>query len=136
MKLNDEQYAYAEATDFPVKKLVALAELVVNQKRKEGFNVDVHFKHTCHACRSRMMFEQPNMVYEEVECGSCGHKEPFVKGGFTLVYKFNDPEVTKDPVGLSESGKSEDTKTLTGVRAIKKGAQIAGIIDHSTGEEA
>lgn len=135
MKLDDEAYAYAEKTDLPVIKLVALAERAANQKIREGFNVDIHFKHTCHKCRHRMMFELPNMVYEEVECGNCGHKEPFIKGGFSMIYKFNDPQTSYKNPEVTKIGKTGDSSEVGVRRSIRRGAFFAGTFDATTGEE-
>lgn len=135
--LSDEEFAYAEATDLPVERLVPLAIMTANKKIKEGFNVDIHFKHTCEKCHCRMMFEQPNMVYQEVECGNCGHKQPFKKGGFSMIYKFNDPVkgYKGDGVDLDSKGKSGDTVDVGQKRAKNAGGVLGGVFRADTGEK-
>ena len=74
--------------DLPVNELVTLADKVVRDYQAQGITPDVHFKHTCENCQSRNMFEMANTLHDEIECGHCGHKAPFTKGGFALVFKF------------------------------------------------
>jgi ribosomal protein S27E len=44
----------------------------------------VFFQVTCPACNERLTFIEPNMLYERVTCGACGHDSPVERVGFVL----------------------------------------------------
>ena len=51
-----------------------------------GPNVaSVHFKWTCTGCGERVMFREPNTLYERGECNACGLDQPVTQGGFALL---------------------------------------------------
>ena len=67
--------------NFPKTELKAMADEAI---AKYGPGARVYFKATCPKCGERPAFEEPNALYDEMECASCGHVFPFVEGGFRL----------------------------------------------------
>lgn len=54
-------------------------------------HVDVLFKFTCPECGERCTLQEPNVLYENGECCSCGAVSPIQYGGFTLHMILNKP---------------------------------------------
>lgn len=44
----------------------------------------VFFKFTCRQCGTRCTFDEPNLLWAEGECASCGLKQPVTQAGFML----------------------------------------------------
>jgi hypothetical protein len=70
------------ASDLPRDELIACAEQAL---REFGKAATIHFKFTCENCGERVMFSEPNTIFEFGECCRCGHSTPITKGGFTLI---------------------------------------------------
>jgi hypothetical protein len=41
-----------------------------------------YFKFTCEKCGKRCTLQEPNVLYEQGECCSCGHTGPITEGGY------------------------------------------------------
>ena len=46
----------------------------------------VFFKATCPACGERPEFNEPNALFEQMECSNCGVTFPFERGGFSVMF--------------------------------------------------
>lgn len=74
-----------EYEDYPVEQLVAGAAEAINEMIAAGApDPHVYFKATCPTCGERCMFQEPDTVYEEMECAECGTLFPFVRGNYML----------------------------------------------------
>jgi len=71
--------------DYPVEELRAGAEAALNEMIESGApDPHVYFKATCPSCGERCMFQEPDTIFEEMECGECGTLFPFTKGNYML----------------------------------------------------
>ena len=70
-------------SNLPRDKLMAHADAAL---KKLGGKAVVHFKYTCELCGERVLFDEPNVLYEEGECCSCGHVQPVTEGGYLLEF--------------------------------------------------
>lgn len=71
--------------DAYVREVVAKAEAAI----AKGWTV--YFKVTCNRCGKRPLFQEPNTVYEFMECCACGASTPTVEGrlGFLTMMQSN-----------------------------------------------
>ena len=67
--------------DLPRELLMALAQKVVTDSQVP---VEVYFKFTCPHCGERCLLQEPNKLYENGECFTCGKTNPIQFGGFSL----------------------------------------------------
>lgn len=72
-------------TDLPRTQLMRHAQTILI-KMGRGC---VYFKFTCPKCGTRCTIEQPNTLYEQGECFSCGHISDITEGGY--IYIINPP---------------------------------------------
>lgn len=75
-----EQGSESEVQFEPLSELDRPMQDVLDKSNREraelaliGKRMDVYFKFTCEACRSRQTFELPNTLYVTGKCGECGH---------------------------------------------------------------
>ena len=69
--------------DLPREELMAHAQATL--EKCPGSKV--YFKFTCEDCGERVMFKEPNILYENGECNKCGHVTEVSAGGYMLEYK-------------------------------------------------
>lgn len=70
--------------DLPREELIKQAEQAVSQWPGK---VQVLFKFTCPYCGERCTLQEPNVLYENGECFSCGKTSPIEFGGFSIMSK-------------------------------------------------
>lgn len=71
--------------DFPKTELLAGADKELSQYAALGIQAHAYFKATCPNCGDRPQFADPDVIYEEMDCCSCGHRFPFVEGNYMLL---------------------------------------------------
>lgn len=71
-------------TDLLKADLLKHAQETINTFEGKGLTVIVFFKSTCPACGARPMFNEPNVIFDWMECCECGHTFEFEKGGYLL----------------------------------------------------
>lgn len=69
--------------DLPRGQLEAAANEALHQLPGS----EVHFNFTCQHCGERCSLTDPNALYEEGECVTCGKKTMILFGGFSLRMK-------------------------------------------------
>jgi hypothetical protein len=70
--------------DLPKDELMRHAEDAMRSFAKKGLAIDAYFKATCPNCGKRMTFNDPNIIYDKMECVLCGTVFPFTKGGYLV----------------------------------------------------
>jgi hypothetical protein len=72
-----------QVTNYPKAELMAMADQAIT-KFGGPEKARVYFKATCPHCGERPAFDEPNTLYDNMECAGCGQTFPFVEGGFRL----------------------------------------------------
>ncbi len=70
--------------DLPREELLAHANATL---ARLPAGAKVYFKFTCENCGERVLFQEPNILYEEGECCRCGHLTKILAGGYLLECK-------------------------------------------------
>jgi hypothetical protein len=65
-------------------ELLAHASDAILEFEKRGFKAEAWFKATCPLCGARVQFNEPNVIFDDVECCHCGIVFPFEKGGYLV----------------------------------------------------
>jgi len=93
-----------EPSDKPIIDLVKHAKSAIKTwQSQSGMTPQVMFKHTCESCGQRGFIETPNTVPRNVECESCGHIQPYHKGGYGLGFMLQ---------GLQPHGETADASSV------------------------
>jgi hypothetical protein len=71
--------------DYPKAEIIVGAQEAVAQMRAEGHpDAHAYFKASCPKCGERCQFQEPDVIFEEMECAACGHTFPFTEGNYML----------------------------------------------------
>jgi hypothetical protein len=96
---------------------MAGANEVVAELRASGVtDAHAYFKASCPECGERCVFDEPDVIYEEMTCSTCGSTFPFVEGNYMITTQLL-PRMTGEcrycgaDIWLIETGK--DWKWLT-----------------------
>ena len=76
-------------TNYPRAEIMRMAESAIQQYGGPS-KARVYFKFTCAHCGERCTFSEPNKLYEEGECGSCGKTTTVNDAGFMLALTDDD----------------------------------------------
>lgn len=71
--------------DLSKTELMTHAQDAIEAFASKGILVQVYFKATCPSCGSRGTFDDPNVIYDAMECAACGQEFPFIAGGYLVV---------------------------------------------------
>jgi len=71
--------------DYPKEQIIMGAARALAEWRSKGFpDAHVYFKATCPRCRTRCMFQEPDEMFDFMECSECAATFPFIKGNDML----------------------------------------------------
>ncbi len=70
--------------DYPRDEIAKMATEAIARNGGPA-HAKVYFKFTCPACSERCTFDDPNALYEDGECATCGHIAPVTRAGFALL---------------------------------------------------
>lgn len=79
--MTDKPYHPPREGDLPRDELCQQAQKTL-EDWPEG--TVIYFKFTCKFCGERCTLQEPNKLYENGECCSCGMSTPIQFGGFTI----------------------------------------------------
>lgn len=65
-------------------ELMAHANESILAFERRGLKAAAYFKATCPYCGNRVTFDEPNVIFDAMECASCGLIFPFIKGGYLV----------------------------------------------------
>lgn len=63
---------------------MAHATEAIEMYSRQGLKAEAFFKATCPHCGKRVTFDEPNVMYDAMECAVCGLIFPFIRGGYLM----------------------------------------------------